>query len=85
MSSTSKLTAQAQVSVPAAIRRKLGVGPGSTLVWEADGDQVVVRRVGAHTSAAIHEALFSDEPPRKTLKELKAGVAKHIRKRHARN
>jgi antitoxin PrlF len=85
MSPTSKLTAQAQVSVPASVRRRLGIGPGSVLVWEAEGDHVVVRRVGAHTSAAIHEALFGKTPAHKSLKELKAGIATHIRKRHARD
>jgi AbrB family looped-hinge helix DNA binding protein len=28
---TTRLTAQGQITVPAAVRRKLGVGPGSTL------------------------------------------------------
>jgi hypothetical protein len=41
--------------------------------------------VGVHTSTAIHDALFADAHPRKTLKELKAGIATHIRKRHARS
>jgi bifunctional DNA-binding transcriptional regulator/antitoxin component of YhaV-PrlF toxin-antitoxin module len=29
---------QGQISVPVEIRRKLGVGPGSVLEWEQDGD-----------------------------------------------
>src|SRR2546425_184099 len=33
----SKLTAQGQVSVPAAVRRRLGVGPGAVLEWAEDG------------------------------------------------
>ncbi|MFC4819995.1 AbrB/MazE/SpoVT family DNA-binding domain-containing protein [Dokdonella ginsengisoli] len=85
MNATSKLTAQAQVSVPAAMRRKLGIGPGSTIVWELEGDHVVVRRVGLHTSQAIHSILFDDAPKRKTLAELKSGIAKHLRQRHARD
>lgn len=85
MNATSKLTAQGQVSVPASVRRKLGIGPGATLAWEAEGDHVVVRRIGAHTSAAIHAALFADAPAPKTLTELKSGIAAHIRTRHARD
>lgn len=46
----SKLTAQGQISVPAAVRRKLGVGPGSTLEWQEEGDKIIVRRVGRFTS-----------------------------------
>ena len=35
----SKLTAQGQISVPAKVRRKLGVGPGSVLEWDEDGEK----------------------------------------------
>ena len=34
----SRLTAQGQISVPAAVRRKLAVGPGSTLEWHEEED-----------------------------------------------
>ena len=36
----SKVTAQGQVSVPAKVRQRLGVGPGSVLEWDEDGDRV---------------------------------------------
>jgi len=55
------------------------------MIWEEAGDHVIVRRVGAFTSTAIHDAVFPEKPARKSLKELKAGVAAHIRKRHARD
>jgi antitoxin PrlF len=42
----SKLTAQGQISVPAEIRKKLGVGPGSVLEWDEQNDEVIVRRAG---------------------------------------
>jgi AbrB family looped-hinge helix DNA binding protein len=80
----SKLTAQGQISVPAAVRRKLGIGPGSTLEWQEDGDRIVVRRVGRFTSADLHEALFSSPPKPRTLRELKAGLKTHAKGRHAR-
>jgi AbrB family looped-hinge helix DNA binding protein len=85
MSITSKLTAQGQISVPAEIRRKLGVGPGSTIEWsEQDGD-ILVRRVGRHSSADVHAALFADAPPKaKTAQDLKDGVRAHMRAKHAR-
>lgn len=85
MSSKSRLTVQSQVSVPASVRRRLGLDPGSTLVWEESGDAVIVRRLGAHTSSAIHDAVFADKPARKSLRKLKSGIAAHIRKRHARD
>lgn len=81
----SRVTAQGQVSVPAEVRRRLGVGPGSLLEWNEEGNAVVVRRSGRYTSADIHRALFGREnqPPR-SLTELKEGIRKHVRTRHAR-
>jgi AbrB family looped-hinge helix DNA binding protein len=80
----SRLTAQGQISVPAAVRRKLGVEPGSTLEWQEEGDQIVVRRVGRFTSAELHEAIFPTPPVRRTLAQLKAGLRTHAKRRHAR-
>ena len=80
----SRITAQGQISVPAAIRRKLGVGPGSMLEWHEEGEKIVVRRVGRFTSADLHEALFSSPPKRRSLGELKSGLKAHVKRRHAR-
>ena len=54
----SKVTAQGQISVPVEVRRKLGIGPGSVLEWEEEGNAVVVRKAGRHTSEDIHRAIF---------------------------
>ena len=81
----SKLTAQGQVSVPAAVRRRLGVGPGAVLEWNDDGGAIVVRRAGRYSSEDVHRMLFSKRvPKRKTLEQLKEGSRGHARKRHAR-
>ena len=81
----SKVTAQGQISVPAEVRRKLGIGPGSVLEWDERGEYVVVRRAGRHTSEDIHRALFPGGPPiPRSLEELKGGVRRSIRARHAR-
>jgi antitoxin PrlF len=81
----SKLTAQGQISVPAEVRRKLGLGPGSLLEWDEEGDQVVVRRAGRYSSADIHEAIF-EAPKRRSAKpaDVKEGIRKAVRERHAR-
>jgi AbrB family looped-hinge helix DNA binding protein len=82
----SKLTAQGQISVPMDVRRKLGVGPGSVLEWEEDGDRIVVRRASRFSSADIREALFgAGSPAPRSLEELKEGVRRQVRKRHARD
>ena len=81
----SKVTAQGQISVPVAVRRKLGIVPGSTLEWDEDGDRIVVRRAGRYTSEDIHRVLFPEGPPaRRTLKELKKGIEQYILERYAR-
>ena len=82
----SKLTAQGQISVPAEIRRRLGVGPGSVLEWDEEGESVVVRRAGQYTFDDIHKRLFPDgKPPRKSLRELKKGIEDYVREKHARD
>jgi AbrB family looped-hinge helix DNA binding protein len=80
----SKVTAQGQISVPSEIRRKLGIGPGSVLEWEQEGDRVIVRRAGRYSSEDIHRALFAKPPRRRTLIELKTALARHVRDKHAR-
>jgi len=82
----SKLTAQGQISVPAEVRRRLGLGPGSVIEWETDGDQIVVRRKGRYSSEDIHKVLFPEGPPkRRSLAELKEGIKQHMRARYARD
>jgi len=66
------------------VRRKLGVGPGSVLEWEDDGDRIVVRRAARFTSEEIHRALFESPPKPRSLGDLKEGIRKHVRRKHAR-
>ena len=80
----SRLTAQGQISVPAEVRKKLGVGPGSVLEWEEQDGQVVVRRAGRYTSDDIYQALFPQGAAKKGPAGVKEGVRQYIRKRHAR-
>jgi AbrB family looped-hinge helix DNA binding protein len=82
----SKLTAQGQISVPLDVRRKLGIGPGSVIEWEEDGDRILVSRAGRFNSEDIHQALFGAKTlqPR-TLNDLKEGIRRRARKRYARS
>jgi antitoxin PrlF len=81
----SKVTSQGQISIPAEIRRRLGAEAGSTLEWDEDGGQIVVRRSGQVSSEELHRAVFGRRAPiRKTLKQLKEGLSESMRKRHAR-
>lgn len=80
----SKLTSQGQISIPQEIRRRLGVGPGSVLEWEQEGERIVVRRAGRYSSEDVHRALFEAPPEPRTLEELKEGVRRYVKSRHAR-
>ena len=69
--------------MPAKVRQRLGVGPGSVLEWDDDGDRIVVRRAGRFSSEDVHRSLFSTPPKPKTLGDLKDGVRRYIKRRHA--
>jgi len=60
----SKVTAQGQISVPAEVRKKLGVGPGSVLEWHESDGGVVVRRAGVSV------------PPMSTTRDFPQGAPK---------
>jgi antitoxin PrlF len=81
---TSKLTAQGQISVPAEVRRRLGLSAGSVIEWDEAEDGVVVRRATRYSSEDVHRALFETRPKTRTLEELKDGIRRHVRERHAR-
>ena len=65
------------------MRQRLGVGPGSVLEWDEDGDRVVVRKAGRYSSEDIHRVLFAKTPRRRTVQEMKNGIRQHVKKRHA--
>jgi antitoxin PrlF len=82
--SQSKLTSQGQISVPAEVRRKLGLVPGSVIEWVDENGRVVVRPAGRYTSEDIHNALFPKGAKGKvSIASMKDGIRKLIRKRHA--
>lgn len=66
-----RLTAEGQILVPAEVRQRLGIGPGSVLEWGEDEEKIIVRRAGLYTSEDVHRALFPEPPQARTLEELK--------------
>lgn len=81
----SKLTAQGQISVPADVRKRLGIGPGSVIEWDEDDGKIVVRRKGKYTSEDIHRVLFPEGPPKRlSLKEIKEALGRGIAEHYAR-
>jgi antitoxin PrlF len=82
----SKVTAQGQISVPVEIRKRLGIGPGSVIEWEEDGDKIVVKRAGKYTSEDIRRRLFPNGPPKQvSIKQMKEAIGRGIAERYARS
>jgi antitoxin PrlF len=80
---TSKITSQGQVSIPAEVRKLLGVEPGATVEWDQDGDRIVVRRTGKYTFGDIRRIVFGNRKfRRRSLKELNEGKAEYIREKY---
>jgi AbrB family looped-hinge helix DNA binding protein len=81
-----KLTSQGQVSVPVAVRQLLSLRPGSTLVWTEEDGRITVERAVRHSTADVHQALFSEggvpTAPAKSLTELKQGIRQHMQRHH---
>ncbi len=83
----SKITAQGQISVPAPIRKKLGLGPGSVIEWEddPDGASVTVRRAAEFDLDDLHRNVFPDGPPKPiSVEEIDRAIENYMRKKHAR-
>lgn len=81
----SKITSQGQVSIPAPIRRKLGLAPGSTIEWLEQGEYVLVRRASRYTFKDIHDMLFSTEPKPRPIADFDEGIRDLMRRKHARD
>ncbi len=79
-----RITSQGQVSIPAPIRQKPGLAPGSKVEWCVEGDEVIVRRAPRYSSRDIHDALFDAAPEPRTVEEMKEGIRRHVRRQHAR-
>jgi len=53
------------------------------LEWAEEGDRVIVRKAGRYSSEDIHRALFAKTPRRRTTEEMKNGIRRYIKRRHA--
>ena len=80
----SKITSQGQVSIPARIRRKLGLTPGSKVEWCERGEEVIMRRASKYSSQDIHEAVFGTPPDRRSIDDMDEGIRSRMQRTHAR-
>ncbi len=70
--------------MPVDIRKKLGVGPGSTLEWVEEDGKIVVKRAGGYTFEDIHRVLFPEGAPKKKV-DVREVIRKRVRERYARD
>ncbi len=80
----SKITAQGQISVPAKIREKLGLAPGSILEWCEQEGRIFVRRASKCTAEDIHRAVFGGAPPKKSYQQMDQGIRDRMKLKHER-
>ena len=80
---TSKITAKNQLPVPAEVREKLGIGPGSVLEWEERDGEVILRRPKFSSFEELHRSVFGDRKftPR-TAEEMDEGIADYLDQKH---
>lgn len=79
----SKLTSQGQISVPAQIRKKLGLAPGSVIEWiENDAGEITVKRSTKYSSEDMHKAVFTEPPAPKSLEDMDTAVSSHLAKQY---
>lgn len=56
-----RITAKAQTTIPRAVRLALGLEPGDDVVWDIDGDQVVMTRARSAADPFVNNfAIFTE-------------------------
>ncbi|MFN8011205.1 MAG: AbrB/MazE/SpoVT family DNA-binding domain-containing protein [Holophagaceae bacterium] len=83
----SRLTSKEQLSLPAAIRKLLGIRAGDELLWMKDEDgRLVVESARTYTLADIRASVAAEGPLHPgspvTVEGMKAGIAEHLKARH---
>ncbi|HWZ42540.1 MAG TPA: hypothetical protein VNW97_03650 [Candidatus Saccharimonadales bacterium] len=85
----STLTSKEQLTVPKVVRQLLDVHAGDCLVWSLDElGRLIVSGGRPHTLADIRAAVAAagpvKAPARVTVKNMKAGIAAAMRRKHGR-
>lgn len=77
------VSTKGQIVLPLAIRKQLGLVPGSELEVVAEGDAVILRRASRFPAVTLEEALGCVEyrGPVRSIEEMNEGVAEMLRRR----
>ncbi len=79
----STVTDKGQITLPKALRDKLGIRPGSKVEFALQPDETVRMRVLARGSAGLFGLLAVPGEAARSLDEIDAGVTAAVRKRAA--
>lgn len=77
----STVTDKGQVTLPKAIRDRLGIRPGTKLAFELQADQTLLVRVLTRGSAGLYGLLARPGEPTRSLDEMQAGVDAALKER----
>lgn len=66
--SVAKVTSQGQITIPADVRKRLGIQPGSKVIFIQDGDRVMMANATIEAFGQMHKA-FAGEAERLGLKD----------------
>ena len=78
----SKITSQGQISVPAKIRKLLGLAPGSVLEWYERDGEIMIKRAAKYSSADIHAALFPEPPEPISVEEIDDAIKQRMNEKY---
>jgi len=79
MTATARVTSKGQITIPRIVREQLEVKTGSVLVFQVDGDRVIVRP--AKTLLDLGGALKGRGPRGVDLKAMRRAAKAHIARR----
>ena len=72
---SSKISSQNQITLPADVRNKLGVGPGDKVVFIEEDDKIVIRSL----KDMIYEVVEGFKDFEQTEKEFREGFGRRFR------
>jgi len=70
MTETTRITRKGQTTIPQELRRKYGLEPGDTVVWEETDDGIVVKKRELTEARGLLAGAMSEEERRTIASEL---------------
>lgn len=78
------LTSKGQITLPKEIRDRLGLDAGAQLDFQLQGDDTITVRAVRPDARRVRGLLKSPHAAPLTVEQMDAGLAEHLRRKHAR-